>query len=715
MLPGVVAIVTGSDTDALGGEAVRDMPFLATGVVRYVGEPLVAVAAVDEETAEEALRLVKVVYEPLPAVFDAVAAARESAPLVHENVEKYERIAAVKSVPHSNIVSVSDITRGDVARGFAESKFVFEDTFTSHTAQHGQIEPHCAIAQWHFPHKLTVWTATTDGPHRLRKDLSDALHIPLVDLRVIVPYVGGSFGGKGGLKLEPIAIVLARMAQGRPVRVMATREEVFSATVVRHATVVTIKTGVTADGHLLAREVIGYWNTGAYAEKGPTVSLQGTIAAAGPYRIPNIHLVGYCVYTNMVPAGAYRGYGTPQVTWAYESQMDMIAERLKLDPLELRLKNVVHEGDTLPTGQPAHSVGVEECLRRVADELRWTDPRETGHGKGIACMSKNTKTPSGSAALVTINQDGSANVVTSSVEVGQGVRTILAQIAAEGLGLRVEQVSVSQGGDTDTTPYDASTTSSRSTFHMGNAVKLASADAREQIVTLAALALGCSPEDLTARDGAVERISDPSSRMSYESVLKQCYGAGGSVLGRGFYYPAAESGSGMWTAPSAFWMYGAQGAEVEVDRGTGQIRVLKLVAAHDVGTAINPTTCAGQIEGGVLHGMSLALFEHVLMDNGRVTNANFHDYKLATAIDAPEVVPIIVETPHRDGPYGAKGIGEPVLTPTAAAIANAVADATGVRMFDLPMTPERVWRAMQASGPIGQGNINGRLDSDPKD
>jgi carbon-monoxide dehydrogenase large subunit len=492
-------------------------------------------------------------------------------------------------------------------------------------------------------------------------------------------------------------------AQGPLVRILTSRDEVFTATAVRHSAAVRIKTGVTKDGRLLAREVVGYWDTGAYAEKGPTVSMQAMATAAGPYRIPSVRLVGNCVYTNKLIAGAYRGYGTPQVTWAYESQMDIIAKHLGIDPLELRLRNVLHEGDTMPTGQPAHSVGLEECLRRVAEELDWTRPSLPGRGKGIACTAKNTKTPSGSAAMVAFNHDGTVNVLTSTVEIGQGAKTIFAQIAAEELGVPVAKVKVSQP-DTDTTPYDASTTSSRSTFHMGNAVRTASLDAVEQIVALAALRLECSVDDLVVRDGAIEHVERPGERTSFQDVLKHAYGAGGSVLGRGFYYPPAEEGSAMWALPSVFWMYGAQGTEVEVDRGTGQVRLLSFVAAHDVGKAINPSTCEAQIEGGALHGISIALHEQILLKDGRVQNPNFHDYKLSTPADSPNIVAILVETPHREGPYGAKGIGEPVLSPTAAAIANGIAVATGVRIHELPLTPERVWRALQEAGSAGPGN-----------
>lgn len=695
-LPGVIAVACGHELAALGGEAVKDMPFLARDKVRYIGEPVAAVAALDEQTAEEAVKLIKVEYEELPAVFDPVSGALPGAPLVHEHPQTYEHIGAINIVPDSNIVGRSEERQGDVERGFAESDYVFEDTFFAHTAHHGMLEPHCTVAQWGANGILTLWTPN-DGPHRLRKDLSDALKIPLTQIRIIVPSLGGGFGGKGGLKLEPIAIALARKVPRHPVRVSASREEVFSATLVRHAVHVKIKTGLKKDGTLVAREVISYWDTGAYAEKGPTVAMLATATAAGPYRIPNIHLVGYCVYTNKMISGAYRGYGTPQVTWAYESQMDMIAKRLGFDAVELRLKNILHEGDKLPTGQPAHSVGIEECLRKVAAELKWGEPCKPGRGKGIACTSKNTKTPSGSAAYVTFNHDGSVNVLTSAVEIGQGAKTIFAQIAAEELGIPFERVRVSDP-DTDTTPYDSSTTSSRSTFHVGNAVKSASIDVREQIVALAAMFLKCKPEDLVARNGTVDFIADPGHPIAFEKIFKHVYSAGGSILGRGSCYPATESDSGLWSAPSVFWMYGAQGAEVEVDLETGQVHVQKLVAAHDVGKAINPATCAGQIEGGVVHGMSIALMEQVMMDKGRVLNPNFRDYKLATPMDVPEVVAIIVEAAHKDGPYGAKGVGEPVVSPTAAALANAIDNAIGVRIQELPLTPERVFNAIQRAG-----------------
>jgi carbon-monoxide dehydrogenase large subunit len=701
-LPGVAAVVTGQDLNALGGEAVRDMPFLARERVRYVGEPVAAVAAEEESIAEAAIQLIEVSYEELPAVFDPVLAAQPGAPLLHEQLEAYEHIGVVQPIAHSNIISVSEEIFGDVAQGFAASDHVWEDTFRMHTVQHGQIEPHCALAQWGVDGKIVVWTPN-DGPHRLRKELADALAVPLTRIQVNVPYLGGGFGGKGGLKAEAVTIALAKKVSPRPVKLIMTREEVFSATLVRHAAVVTVKTGVKADGTLVAREVTAHWDTGAYAEKGPTVVKQAMCAAAGPYRIPHVRLVGYCVYTNKVTAGAYRGYGTPQVTWAYESQTDMIGRRLGIDPLDFRLKNLLREGDTMPTGQRAQAIGLEECLKRVAAELRWHERPRPGRGKGLACTYKNTKTPSGSAAHLTLNQDGTVNVLSSTVEIGQGAKTILAQIVADELGIPVRKIVISFP-DTDTTPFDASTTSSRSTFHMGNAVRIAADDIKAQLRELGSRLWHCPAQQIEVGDGQAKVRGQEKAAASYEALVKKFYGAGGSILGRGFYYPEATEGGGMWSAPSVFWMYGVQGAEVEVDRDTGQVKILKLVAAHDVGRAINPVTCSGQIEGGAVHGASSTVAEEVLMENGRILNANLHDYKMFTALDAPEVVPIIVEAPHQEGPYGAKGIGEPVLSPTAPAIANAVEDAVGARIQELPLTCEKVLRAL---GPFSPGRERG--------
>jgi carbon-monoxide dehydrogenase large subunit len=714
-LAGVRTVVVGADMpDVLGGEAVKDMPFLALGKVRYMGEPVAAVAAEDEDTAARAIELIEVVYDELPVAVDALVAIQKGASLIHEGLENYERIGVVKPVPNSNLITVNEYRKGDVEQGFRESDYVFEDDFRSHTVHHAPLEPHSAVAQVDVGGRVVVWVPN-DSPHRLRKDLADALHMRMDRVRVISTYVGGGFGGKGGLKAEPIAVALALKTNHRPVKVVFTREEVFQATLVRHATVVHIKTGVKKDGTLTARDVKVIWDTGAYAEKGPTVCSQATAAAAGPYRIPHVRLAGYCVYTNKVMAGAYRGYGTPQIAWAHESQMDIIAKKLEIDPLELRLRNVLREGDINPVGNVAHSVGLEACLKQVAESIGWVGrerhPRVTESGRyqgfGIACGAKNTKTPSGSEAALYLHQDGSLNIVTASVEVGQGVRTILAQIACGVLGIPMDGVSFSQP-DTDCTPFDASTTSSRTTFHMGNAIKLAAEDLKGQLAQLGASVFDCEVDQVVVEDGKAWIAGRPDGSLTYHELLQKQYGAGASIMGRGFYYPKSERGKAFHTSPSLFWMYGAHAVQVEVDSRTGHVDVKRLAAAADTGWPINPVNCLQQIEGGAVHGIGTTLLEELIVDDrGRMLNPNFHDYKLPTAMDAPEILPSLAEAPHKEGPFGAKGMGEIVTTSVPAAIGNAIEEAVGVRLRDLPITSEKLWRALKESGFDARGGLKG--------
>ena len=704
-LPGVRAVVTGADMpDILGGEAVKDMPFLAHQKVRYMGEPVAAVAADDEATALRAIDLIEVVYDQLPVVVDPIAAIEKGAPLVHEELENYARIGVIKPIPKTNIITLNEYTKGDVEQGFRESDEIFEDAFRSQTVHHAPLEPHSAVAQVDVNGRITVW-GPNDSPHRLRKDLADAMHVRLDRVRVVSTYVGGGFGGKGGLKAEPIAVALALKANHRPVKVVFTREEVFQATLVRHATVVRIKTGVKRDGTLMAREVNIVWDTGAYAEKGPTVCSQATAAAAGPYRVPHVHLIGQCVYTNKVIAGAYRGYGTPQLAWACESQMDMIADKLGIDPLDLRLRNILREDDINPVGHPVHSIGVEDCLKEVARAIGWQErqrqPRITNKGRyvgfGIACGAKNTKTPSGSEAALILHQDGSLSIVTASVEVGQGVRTILAQIACGVLGLPIDNVSFSQP-DTDSTPFDASTTSSRTTFHMGNAVKLAAEDLKRQLAQLAATVFGCEANQILVEGGKAWIAEDAQRSVTYQELLQKQYGAGASITGRGFYYPKSETGKAFHGSPSLFWMYGAHAVRVEVDPRTGRVEVTRVAAAADTGRPINPVNCLQQIEGGALHAVGTTLMEELIVDpQGHMVNPNFHDYRIPTAMDAPEILASFVEAPHKEGPYGAKGMAEIVTTSVLPAIGNAIADAVGVRIRELPISSDRVWRAMKDS------------------
>jgi len=694
-LSGVKGVVTGADLPFLHGESLCDEPFLAIGKVRYAGEGVAAVAAVNEETAEKALGLIEVQYEELPAVFDPEKSADPNAPLIHEDLGDYDHAPGIDPIAGTNICNHFQLCKGDVEKGFAESDHIFEDTITSGMQQHCSIEPHGAICLIDDENRMSLW-ANNDSPYRCRKEIASALEMPISNVRIIgAPYIGGNYGGKGGLKAEACAIALAWKIRNRPIRVIYTREEEFCSSIVRHPSVVHLKTGVKKDGTILAREVKLYWATGGYAEKGPTVCRFGGVSGAGPYNIPNVSIDSYCVYTNRQVAGAMRGYGGAQSAWAYESHMNAIAQEMGLDPLEFRLRHIYKDGDRHASGQVLFSQGLETCLQKAAQEMNW-DKRPLGkdRGRGIACMERAVKTPFGSAAFVKVNEDATVEILSSTTEVGQGSETVLCQIVAEELGVPLTRVR-KVAPDTAFTPFDASTTSSRSTFHMGNAVKMAAAEAKEQIVKLAAETIEANPDDLEIKTGNIYVKGMPQKAIPVADVLKKHYGSSGTVLGKGFYYPEIEIPGEYFSTYMIFWLLGAHGVEVEVNRQTGEVKILKIYAAHDVGKAIHPSNCVSQIEGGVATGLGFALFEEYMYEEGDVLNPNFLHYKVPTALEIPDIESFLVEYSHRDGPYGAKGMGETNNVPLPPAIAAAIYDAVGVRIRNLPITPAKVFEALK--------------------
>jgi CO/xanthine dehydrogenase Mo-binding subunit len=604
-LPGVKGVVTGADMPFLHGESLKDDRFLAMGKVRYAGEGVAAVAAVDEATAEAALDLIDVQYEELPATFDPEEAAQPGAPIIHEELATYLHAPGIDPIPGTNICNHFAMGAGDTEKGFAEADFILEDRFTTGMQQHASIEPHCAICLVDDDNKMTLW-ANNDSPYRTRKEIADALHIPQIDVRVVCPpYIGGNFGGKGGLKAEAAAIALAWKIRNRPIRIIYTREEEFTSSIVRHPSVVYLKSGFNKDGTITARQVRMYLATGAYAEKGPTVTHQSAVSGAGPYRIPNVKIDAYCVYTNRQLSGAMRGYGGPQAAWAYESHMDNIAHKLDINPLEFRLRHVYTDGDTHTSGQEIYSAGLKECLEKVAESMDW-DRKKLGkdQGRGIACMERAVKTPFGSAAFVKVNEDGTVDLLSSTTEVGQGADTVLSQIVAEELGVPLSWVKRA-APDTATTPYDASTTSSRSSFHMGNAVKSAAADAREQIIKLAAELLETDVDGLAIKNGTVYAKGKNGKSLTIAQVLGKHFGHSATVLGRGFYYPKLEVPAEYFSTHMVFWLLGAHGVEVEVNRQTGEVTILKVYAAHDTGKSLHPSNCVSQTEGGVAMGLGM--------------------------------------------------------------------------------------------------------------
>lgn len=710
-LPGVAAIITRDDLDGLNpyfGPVVDDQPVVATERVRHVGEVVALVAAESREIAEEALGLIEVDYQELPAVFDILAAVRPDAPVLH--VQRNETTAGVHREEFNfqvggNVCSVYHVGDGDIKKGFAEADEILENTYTLPPVQHGHIEPHAATAYWEPSGKLVIHSAS-QNPSGVQEQLAQIFKLPENQVRIIVPLVGGGYGGKTHARLEPALALLARKAR-RPVQWVLTRDEVFL-TGRRYGALVKIKTGFKRDGRIVARQVEAFYEIGAYALNGPVNAKTGCYVSSGPYNIPNRSLTTYSVYANLPPTGPYRGVGVSHVCWAYESEMDDIARRLNMDPLELRLKHLVHEGDVFVTGEKLVSVGITDCLRHTAAAIGWQGKPEQApplagntlvRGKGLAVTIKSTTTPTTSSANVRLNADGSAVLLTSSVEMGQGLLTSAAQIVAEELGLGLDKVTVSSP-DTDVTPYDKSTSSSRTTFHMGQAAQKAAQEIKNQLLEVAAKKLEARAEDLELRDGAVSVRGVPDKKMSIADIFKARFG---STVGSMFGGHCFKSDGGLDPKTgkgkaAAFWFFSACGAEVEVDIETGKVRVLNTVAAVDAGKAIHPRQCGMQNEGSLLSGLGSALFEEMAYDNGQPINSNFLEYMLPSLEDHPGGFrSIIVETPHPEGPHGAKGVGEAALPPVAPAIGNAIANALGgARVRDLPIKPDKIIAALNA-------------------
>ncbi|HEY3305139.1 MAG TPA: xanthine dehydrogenase family protein molybdopterin-binding subunit [Candidatus Binatia bacterium] len=702
---GVVAVLTRDDIlhdegiEPFYGPVFKDQTIVAVEKVRHVGDPVAAVAALSVDAAEEALRTIEIDYEELPTVLNVADSLKSGATLVHESVKLpasgFADLAELKPVEGTNVCTHFRLNRGDIQKGFAEADRIFEDTFTLPATQHSFLETHACIASVEPGGRITVW-ATTQNPFVVRTQLANIFKVPVAKVRVIVPYLGGGYGGKVYPKVEPITVALAQKA-GRPVRVVLTREEVFY-TITKHAAVIRMKTGVKNDGTLVARECEIHLDTGAYAEIGPRVAKKSGYTAAGPYKIPNLKIDSYSVYTNKPPAGAFRGFGVSQSAWAVESQMDIIAAALKMDPLTLRKLNGYDEGDKFVTEETLRAVGLKECLDEAAKSIGWgkkvEEKKESSikRGKGLACMIKATITPSISSAVVKLNEDASLSIYTGTVEMGQGSETVLAQIAGKELGIPLQTIQV-LGVDTDVVPYDLTTSSSRSTFHMGKAVQLAAQDILRQLKQIVVKEYGVPEERVTFAGG---KIRLPEAQLDYSEVMFKRFGMqGGTLVGEGQVQTSTKNEFGE-KSTSAFWFLAAGAAEVEVDIETGKLKLIKYATAVDVGKAINPLGCRQQLAGAAITGIGQALFEEIAYDNGQLINPNLVDYVLPSLGDMPPVIdPISVETPDPNGPFGAKGIGESALIPVAPAIANAVFDAVGVRIKDLPIKAEKIFLALE--------------------
>lgn len=700
--PGVIAVLTREDLGEFSpyyGAAYKDQPIVALDKVRYAGDPVAAVAAVDEATAEEALTLLEAEYEELPSVVTVDQALASGAPLVHE--ESFEQgelqgyhYQAPEKFRGTNICYQFSYAKGDVMEGFRGADYIFEDTFTLPPVHHYSMEPHATVAQFEGD-RLTLWSSTQD-PFILQQHLGEIFHLPVNKVRIIVPHMGGGYGGKLSVKTEPLAAALSWKAR-RPVKVIHSVEESFK-TVTRHGSRCCIKTGVSRAGRILARQCEIHMDTGAYADAGPRVTQKAGYRAAGPYRIPHIKTDAYTVYTNRVPAGAFRGFGTSQVSWAYESQMDIIAERLGIDALELRLKNLLNKGEAFTPGDTPVDCDLKQGLRRVAEAIGWRQQTTVpNRGKGLSCsMRDGGGAYKIASAAVKLNADGSMVLLTGTVEMGQGAHTALSQVVAEELGVSLDRIVIAQL-DTAVTPYDAGTNASSSTVVMGLCVQRAAQDLKRQLLRHASKILKTKAEALTLRDGKI--TNKKGKGISFAGILSQCLGfKGGQIVGRGFYQDK-KSKKAVLGFPTIFWEVSWGAAEVEVDRDTGEIKILKYVSAADVGKAIHPIQCEGQDEGAVMTAIGHSLFEEMVYQDGHLVNPGLIDYRLPGFRDLPEGFgTILIENHNGPGPYGAKGIAEGGLLPVASAISNAVYNAVGVRIYDIPLTPEKVWRALKVHG-----------------
>jgi CO/xanthine dehydrogenase Mo-binding subunit len=694
-LPGVVAVLTGEDLAALPSPAwglyFRDRPVIARERVRYVGEPVAAVAAEDEYTAEEALDLVDVDYDPLDFVTDPEAALAPDAPLVHERFDPLEDFyftGKASPVPGTNIFQRFTYEHGDVDGAFAAADRVFDDTFTFPMVYHYALEPHTAIAAFDAG-GLTVWSCG-QAPSAVQKVLARIFGLPQARVRVIVPYVGGGFGGKASVKIDPLVAALAWKAR-RPVRVRFSAHESML-TCRRLAARCRIRTAVKADGTILAKAVRFVMDGGAYADTGPAVAIKAANRCIGPYRVPSLRLESLAVYTNTVPGAAFRSIGGPQAVWAAESHMDIVAAGLGIDPIELRYRNLARKGETIRPDLRPLDVDLGEALGIVTEALSRPDADgRQPEARGVALAATDPGILLLSSATVRLKADGSVLVLASSVEIGQGVRTVLASIAARVLGVPVTAVTVATP-DTLTTPFDWGTGASRSTVVVGLAVEQAAREIARQVTDLAAELLGMDAAAVRLADGGV---TDGRTSASFPELLHRAFRVDtGEVVGHALLTPRSFGGR-LAQAP-AFWETAAGGCTLDVDPDTGRVRVKRYVSVAEVGRVLHRAAAEGQDEGAAIQGLGHALSEELVYRDGQPINAMPTEYHVPTIDEVPEeFVTVLLESGDGPGPDGARGMGEGGILPIAPAIANALARAYGVRIRELPLTPERVWRALR--------------------
>jgi CO/xanthine dehydrogenase Mo-binding subunit len=686
-VPGVERIFTAKDVPGrnLSGVINKDQPILASDRVRYVGDPVALVSTQTEEAAEEAAKKVLVVYEDLPFINRPEEALKLDAPLIHEK---------------GNLLYEFRVIKGDVQAGFKEAEIIVEETYTTTWIDHAYLEPDAGLSYSDDEGRITV-VCPTQNVHYDQKEVAALLALPSEKVRIIQCATGGGFGGRLDITVQCL-LALAAFHLKKPVKIVYSREEVFQVTSKRHPLTIRYKSGAGKDGKLTAVEVDILGDTGAYASYGSTVAIRSAIHATGPYEVPHVKVRSRMVYTNNPWAGAMRGFGVPQMAFAHESQMDLLAKELKIDPIEIRLKNALHVGSETASGQTLMtSVGIGETLKKVKE---WRDQRGISKidskkpfiKKGIGVGSMwygigNTGVANPSTAQMEIDPNGEIRLFTGAADIGQGSDTVLLQIASESLGVPLKEIRLIRA-DTAITTDAGATSASRQTYVSGNAILDAIKNLKQEITKEASRLLEVDRQDLFFEDGKIKSKSNPSVSLSIKEMAKRC----GRVLrGEGSFDPETtrldpETGQG---APYATYAFATHLAEVEVDTETGKVKVNRVIASHDVGKAIHPKNVMGQIMGGVAMGTGFALMEEFIPDE----TTSFVNYLIPTSKDVPEVIPILVEDEEPTGPFGAKGVGEPAVIPSAPAILNAIADAIGERIFHLPANLERVMEAVNKS------------------
>lgn len=704
--PGVVGVITGDDVpDGRMGAFIKDEHALAKGKVLYLGEPVAALAAETLAQARAAINLIRVEYEELPAVLSPEEGLAEGAPVLHEQLDSYVKVFDAGST--GNLCSRTELSEGDVEAAWADCAVIVEDEFTTEPQAHVAMEPCGALAEVDAQGRVTLWSAN-QSVFRVQANVCESLKLPMSKLRSLTPRVGGGFGNKMEPHIQPLTVALA-LKTGRPVKCVLTREEDFEIVRARHPFKIRMKTGADAKGRLIARDCEVLLDCGAFADDSPGVLGYALLMSGGPYRIPNQRARGKLVYTNKLRFGAYRGFGNPQVSFAGEQQIDQIAQRLGLDPLEIRRRNMLQEGDRWFVGPKIDSNGLAGCLDALEKAAAWgarpMSRKQDGklRGRGLA-VSAHISGLLGTGAIVRMLEDGTISLNTGATDIGQGSDTVLAQICAETLQVPVEMVSVASP-DTDGSPYNWGTTASRVTYTTGRAVAGAAREVLKQVMEHASEMLDVPVDELDLREGGRIAVKGSNEDLPFAAISGRAHWAkGGPIVGshtlvfdEPTHDPKRAIALGLPFPQIGVFSFGATLSDIEIDTVTGQTRVAEAWSALDVGRAINPRLVEVQIEGGYVQGMGFALYEEMVWDGPRLVNPSLMDYKIPTSADAPHVHSIVVEDPQPNGPFGAKGAGEIGLNAVPASIANAVNAALGGISTALPLTAERILaRVMEA-------------------